>query len=88
MKREWRCTKCEKLLGVLQRGRIHIRFARGHEYLVGLPASSVCRHCRTLNELSLHSGGKTVPPTSASKAVEFHHYQRGARRPDWPARGA
>lgn len=61
MKREWRCTKCEKLLGVLQRGRIHIRFARGHEYLVGLPASSVCRHCRTLNELEPSLGRENSP---------------------------
>jgi len=51
MERDWRCTKCEKLLGVLRDGRLHLKFARGHEYLVGFPATSVCRGCRTLNEL-------------------------------------
>lgn len=52
MDREWRCTRCRKLLGVLHDGRLHLRFARGHEYLVGFPATSVCRGCRTLNELN------------------------------------
>jgi phage FluMu protein Com len=53
VKREWRCTRCEKLLGVLEGTRLHIRFARGHEYIVGFPATSVCRACRTLNELDV-----------------------------------
>ena len=52
MDKEWRCTSCGKLLGLLRDGRLHLRFARGHEYLVGFPATSVCRGCRTLNELS------------------------------------
>lgn len=51
MEKEWRCSRCGKLLGVLRDGRLHLRFARGHEYLVGFPATSVCRGCRTLNEL-------------------------------------
>jgi len=51
METEWRCSQCNKLLGVLRDGRLHLRFARGHEYLVGFPATSVCRTCRTLNEL-------------------------------------
>ena len=54
MKREWRCTRCGKLLGVLEGARLHIRFARGHEYIVGFPATSVCRSCRTLNELEVN----------------------------------
>jgi len=51
MEREWRCTRCGKLLGLVEGERLHIRFARGHEYLVGFPATSVCRNCRTLNEV-------------------------------------
>lgn len=51
MGREWRCTQCGKLLGVFEGERLHIRFARGHEYLVGLPTTGACRCCRTLNEL-------------------------------------
>ena len=50
MDREWRCTRCGKLLGLMEGDRLHIRFARGHEYLVGFPVTSICRCCRTLNE--------------------------------------
>jgi hypothetical protein len=49
---EWRCSRCDKLLGVVCDGRLHLRYARGHEYLVGFPATSACRSCRTLNELT------------------------------------
>lgn len=52
MRNEWRCSCCNKLLGVVQGARLHLRFARGHEYVVGLPASSICRGCQTRNELS------------------------------------
>ena len=47
---EWRCTRCEKLLGVCRDGRMHLRFARGHEYLVGFPVQATCRGCSTLNQ--------------------------------------
>jgi phage FluMu protein Com len=57
VKREWRCTRCDKLLGILEGARLHIRFARGHEYIVGFPATSVCRACRTLNELNVMQEG-------------------------------
>jgi phage FluMu protein Com len=52
MDREWRCTRCGKLLGLREGDRLHIRFARGHEYLVGFPVTSICRSCRALNELT------------------------------------
>ena len=55
---EWRCTRCGKLLGVLEGPRLHIRFARGNEYIVGFPATSVCRSCRTLNELAVQQEGR------------------------------
>ena len=45
----WRCTRCDKLLGVSRDGRMHLRFARGHEYLVGFPVQATCRSCGTLN---------------------------------------
>lgn len=51
MEQEWRCISCRKLLAVVRGERLHIRFARGHEYLVGFPVTSVCRNCGTLNEL-------------------------------------
>ncbi|TAN63330.1 MAG: hypothetical protein EPN20_09970 [Magnetospirillum sp.] len=46
---EWRCTRCDKLLGVCRDGRMHLRFARGHEYFVGFPVVATCRSCGTLN---------------------------------------
>ena len=49
---KWRCSHCGKLLGIVRDGRLHLRFARGHEYMVGFPATGVCRGCRTLNEAS------------------------------------
>lgn len=49
---EWRCVGCDKLLGVIRGGRLHIRFARGHQYVVGLPASTVCGKCNALNEVT------------------------------------
>jgi len=52
MKRQWRCRRCGKLLGIVEENRLHIQFARGHQYLVGLPATSACRGCKTLNELA------------------------------------
>ena len=46
---DWRCTGCGKLLGVRRDGRMHLRFARGHEYFVGFPVVATCRGCGTLN---------------------------------------
>ena len=48
---EWHCTKCRKLLGLVRNGRVHISFARGHEYLASPPITAVCRGCGILNEL-------------------------------------
>ena len=53
---DWRCSRCNKLLGVCRDGRMHIRFARGHEYFVGFPVVATCRGCGTLNRA-------TVPAT-------------------------
>jgi phage FluMu protein Com len=60
MEKEWRCSNCSKKLGSLRNGRLHLRFARGHEYLVGFPATSVCRGCRTLNEIRCPSQEQTA----------------------------
>ena len=46
---EWRCTRCDKLLGVCRDGQMHLRFARGHEYFVGFPVVATCRGCGMLN---------------------------------------
>jgi hypothetical protein len=47
---EWRCTQCDKLLGVCRDGQMHLRFARSHEYFVGFPVVATCRGCGTLNK--------------------------------------
>lgn len=49
-KTEWRCTCCDKLLGVCRDSRMHLRFARGHEYFVGFPVVATCRGCGSLNQ--------------------------------------
>jgi phage FluMu protein Com len=59
---EWRCHRCNKLLGLRTETRVHLRFARGHEYLVGLPVTATCRGCRTLNEIPASS---TAAPITA-----------------------
>ena len=48
---DWRCVQCGHLLAILRDERLHIRFARGHEYLVGFPVTSRCRKCGSLNEI-------------------------------------
>lgn len=49
-KQHWRCTRCDKLLGVQQDGCLHLRFAHRHEYVVGFPVVATCRGCGTLNQ--------------------------------------
>ena len=63
MEKDWRCSNpnCRKKLGSIRDGRLHLKFARGHEYLVGFPATSVCRGCRTLNEIRCPSKEQTEP---------------------------
>ena len=52
---DWRCNCCGKLLGVRRDGLIHVSFARGHEYLVSLPATATCRGCGTLNQATANA---------------------------------
>ena len=47
---EWRCTQCGKLLGKTEGDRLHVRFARHHEYLMGFPVTAMCWSCGGLNE--------------------------------------
>ena len=57
---DWRCTRCDKLLGRVLDDRLHLRFARQHEYHAALPASCTCRGCGALNELT-----QPTPPRAA-----------------------
>jgi hypothetical protein len=58
MMNEWRCTECKKLLGKIEAGRLHIEFARGHKYIVDLPAVALCRGCNCLNEWNMCNDSK------------------------------
>ena len=51
----WRCAGCARLLGILRDGQLHIRFARGHEYIAALPTSCICRQCGALNRTPVPS---------------------------------
>ena len=51
VRHEWRCERCGRLLGILEEGRLHIKFSRGGEYLVSFPVTAVCPACHTLNEI-------------------------------------
>jgi len=68
---EWRCCECGKLLGHLHDGRLYVRLARGHTYLVGFPVTTVCRGCRALNELAAASSlvARPKPPSAAASAL-------------------
>jgi hypothetical protein len=49
------------LLGVCRDGRMHLRFARGHEYFVGFPVQATCRGCGTLNQATAAARIHPIP---------------------------
>ncbi len=64
---EWRCTRCDKLLGVCRDGRMHLRFARWHEIRDHLMLlSSTLDFQRTSMQVVFSSGGDIRPPPAAS----------------------
>lgn len=52
MEREWRCEKCDALLGIARGDRLHLRYKEaqyvvdGEDYTV----LAVCRNCSAVNE--------------------------------------
>ncbi len=69
MNNEWRCARCGRLLGILSGERLHVKFSRGHEYLVSLPVTGVCKGCQSLNELKdvvSTKKGNTGEPSGAA----------------------
>ncbi len=66
--REWRCSECGMLLGVLKQDRVRIRFGRTHEYIASLPVTCTCKRCHTLHELSSAASG---PGITATRNVAF-----------------
>lgn len=65
---EWRCDECGKLLGCRKGRRLHIRFSRGHEYLVGYPVTGICRGCQTMNEVAEPEEAAPSPATASTEA--------------------
>ena len=59
---QWRCDGCNKLLGVLRKGRLEVRASRMPAYEVGLPASARCL-CGYPNSL-MGSAARPVPSSS------------------------
>lgn len=65
MEKEWRCKKCNTLLGAEQGSRLHLRYKQA-QYIVGgedYNVIAVCRNCSTVNEKC--SG--TEPQTAVSR---------------------
>lgn len=50
MDHEWRCKRCEKLLGRTEGKRLHLQFGRKRQYLVGPPVTTACWSCGAINE--------------------------------------
>jgi len=49
MEREWRCAKCETLLGIWRYGKLHIQY-KNAQCLVDAKVLAVCRTCSPINE--------------------------------------
>jgi hypothetical protein len=56
---EWRCHRCDRLLGIVRGGRLHLRFARRYDYTVALPALCTCPDIRCLaaNDIAASDDG-------------------------------
>ena len=66
MEREWRCRKCETLLGVERGARLHLRYKQAQYVVDGGDYSviAVCRNCSTVNERNgTHKQVQSAPTT-------------------------
>lgn len=52
MEHEWRCKKCQTLLGVGRESRLHLRYKQAQYIVDGgdFNVTAVCRSCSTINE--------------------------------------
>jgi len=57
---EWRCKRCNTLLGVERRGRLHLKYKTA-QYVVTGPVTAICRRCEATNE--------TACPRAAAAAI-------------------
>lgn len=67
MEREWRCKKCNTLLGVERGARLHLRYKQAQYVVDGgdYNVIAVCRNCSTVNERS----ETQKPPQSVAATV-------------------
>lgn len=49
METEWRCQKCETLLGIWRHDKMHLQYKKA-QYLVRGKVLAVCRTCSAINE--------------------------------------
>lgn len=68
--REWRCKKCETLLGVERGGRLYLKYKKA-QFVVQGAVLAVCRSCAELNELS-------TPPPAARDGPTLPDIQEAA----------
>ena len=68
---DWRCTRCDKLLGVCKDGQLHLRFSQGHEYFVGFPATAICRGSPVFHWAGILLRPKRNLPTAPEKSSGF-----------------
>lgn len=64
MEKEWRCKRCDTLLGIERGGRLHLRYKQAQYVVDGgdYNVIAVCRDCSSVNE---RSGTKEPPPSIA-----------------------
>lgn len=58
---DWECRECRKLLGRYDGSRMEIRVGIKFYYLVGLPVTSRCPGCGTLNEYTHDPDSSKIP---------------------------
>jgi hypothetical protein len=65
--RDWRCTRCGALLGVLRAGRIHLKY-KAAQYMVEGKVAAVCHRCGelcvTMTATATTVAGTTVAATT------------------------
>lgn len=59
MEKEWRCRRCETLLGVWRNGKLHLQYKKA-QYLVNGQVLAVCRNCAAVNEADSERPAESV----------------------------
>jgi len=68
---EWRCTRCETLLGVERGGKLHFKYKKAQYAVEGSAlVLAVCRYCSELNERNTPSDARDGPTGSSAMTNE------------------